>query len=367
MPRSHVSLLIVSAMLLLPHALRGDTLVTLDGRSLDGTARFESDALVFSPRGGSTLKFPLNEVLHLSFDGPAAPVLSQGLVLADGSRVRVRDFVSSDGRTLRLRTNDGQERTCSLGMVAALVFAEPSLPESPPTDPGAVLSNGDFFAGELLAIKDNQLAVSSVLFGIRRFRLGQDVQSFWVRVPRKLDGPRLLNLSDGSSLEASNAVLRDGKLHLEHALAGRLALQPRDIREIRVAGPRVAALSSFRIVEPPAASLVPAVRIEAGERDARIFQRCGSTVSFDLPPDAEVLITEIGTAPGSLPVAGLRFLVLVDGRPVANSEPITALDAPKRLAAPVRGAKRLTLVVESQPALDLPLIGLWNDPLIVRD
>jgi hypothetical protein len=367
MPRLPAVRLIVSALLLSSPLVRGDGLVTLDGRVLEGTARFEGDSVHFSPRTGPSVKLPLNEVLHLTIGNQPAPRLSQGIILADGSRVRVRDFVSSDGRTLRFRSGDGEERALSLGSVAVIVFGERGPPTPLPAESGAVLLTGDFFAGELLSIKDNQLTVSSVLFGIRRFRLGQEVQSFWIRAPGKLDGHLLLVLSDGSCLDASNAVLREGKLQLEHPVAGRLALQAKDVREVRVAGPRVVALSSLRLSEQPPPSLVPTLRMQSSGDGLKVFQRSGSSASFDLPVNARTFVAEIGPPPGSLPVAGLRFMLLVDGRQVARSELLTSLDPPQQLAASVHGARRLTLVIESQPSLELPLFGAWIDPAIVRD
>lgn len=355
------------ALLAVATSLRADTLVTLDGRDLEGSLRFEGEQVLFTPRVGSPLRLPLSEVVQAETGGQSTDSPWSGLLLADGSRVRVRDFVSSDGRTLRFRSGDGVERTISLGIIAMLVFAEQGTPAASPAEPGAILASGDFFAGELVSIRDNQVTVSSVLFGLRRFRLGNEARAIWLRPSRPLHAARVLALADGSLLDATAAVIRDGRLSLDHPVAGRLALQPKDVRSLRLGGQRVLPLHSLLPAVATSVAVFPAYRLDVTSAPPRIEQRLGTTLSFDLPDGMQAFLVEVSAAPGTLPLTNLRFVVLVDGRPVLRSVPTSPLDGPRRLAASISGGRRLTLLVESEPPIDLPLRGLWIGPVLVRE
>lgn len=359
------------ALLAVTGSLRADVLVTIDGKSLEGTVRFESDRVVLNPRSGPPVKVALAEVLRLRIGNAPEPRLSSGLIFENGARFGVREFLAYDGRTLRLRGDDGAERVVALAAIAEFIFSDRAASSSPPGEPGAILGNGDFFAGELSSIRDGQATISSVLFGLRRFRIGAEVQSIWLRPSRPLRADRLLTLADGSRFDASSATVHEGKLMVDHLVNGRIALQPSEVHELRLGGHRVAQLTALKSTGGNLAGLFPTHRVVSGSDGAadlpRLEQRVGSQLSFDLPDGVRTFVADVGASPGTLPLASLRFIVLADGRPVARSELVSSMDPPRTLAASVRDARKLTLLVETEPSLDLPIRGVWIDPVLVRD
>jgi hypothetical protein len=99
--------------------------------------------------------------------------------------------------------------------------------------PGVWVSNGDFFDGDFRALEGDSLSISSVLYGLRKFDVDEEVLAV-VLQPRKMQRAQFeIETVDGAFLLASNLVLGEGEFRLQEAAVGEVRVPAFEILELR--------------------------------------------------------------------------------------------------------------------------------------
>ncbi len=146
----------------------------------------------------------------------AEPSFQPQVVLRNGS-VLTGKIVAIDPSGVR-QIALGQEQFFSSVQVARVLFRPVPLQASAslaPDRPGVLLSGGDFLEGEITAVKNNSLYISSVVLGQRKIDLGDKVIAVVWNDPKPAPGDFQVRLRDGSVLRA-RALGADGQVILAH-------------------------------------------------------------------------------------------------------------------------------------------------------
>ena len=106
----------------------------------------------------------------------------------------------------------------------------------PAAGTGVVLHNGDFFDGEIRAIDNNSVQLSSVLFGLRTFSRWE-TSAIVLNDPLPAKGRFEVRTTDGSVFQVSAIAAEGDTLILDEPLLGRVRVWPDTLLEVvRVAG-----------------------------------------------------------------------------------------------------------------------------------
>lgn len=351
---------------------RADTLVTLDGRLLQGTVRLDpSGTFVVSNSAGPIARVELSQLLAFRDQNASAAFLRRGVVLTSGSALAIDRLLKSDPRTLRVaRPAPAEPLDLPLASVATLVFAgSPSLRFPAHDTPGALLTSGDFFEGDLLSASDQRLVVGSTLFGDRTFDPGKDLVAVRLRAAALPVAPFVVRLTDGTVARASALKSADDRLTFDDPAFGPLSATRFDIAEILAApGDRLAPLFDTSVA--PASGVAPALRgppapwpVPASPLPS-VAMPAGTDRTIELAGRASAVFLRVGVPAALLPARSIRFVALLDGDIVYRSPPLTSVDDAVLIALSTDGRQRLTLRVESD--MPTPSEGLWSDALLVR-
>ena len=98
---------------------------------------------------------------------------------------------------------------------------------------GISLRNGDFVDGEIRTIRDGQVEISSVLFGIRRYELAREVAAVQFANPAPQPTAWTIDLTDGSQLRAQALTAKDSVLRVQSRLLPGLEFSAPEILGIR--------------------------------------------------------------------------------------------------------------------------------------
>ena len=119
--------------------------------------------------------------------------------------------------------------------VARLHFravAAAKLAALPPGRRGVLLLNGDFFDGQIAALNRKEVRVSSVLFGLREFRIEKEVALLVLRDLAPPTAPWLIRLADGTALQTKQFTVDADKLLLHDPTFGQFRVNLAEITEI---------------------------------------------------------------------------------------------------------------------------------------
>jgi hypothetical protein len=84
------------------------------------------------------------------------------------------------------------------------------------------MSNGDFLEGELKSLKDGNVAISSVLFGLKRVWFNEDLTAVVLHDPSPDKTPYVVITADGSQFRAKSLKPDTNNLTLEDTTLGKL-------------------------------------------------------------------------------------------------------------------------------------------------
>lgn len=177
-----------------------------------------------------TVAFSRVELLHEN--APPAPLPQ--LRLRDGG-VLAGKFLGTDGSVVRWHAL-GRDWNVSLVNVSRLLLeprAEAQFHRLRPERPGALLANGDFVDGELIAGEPGRVTISSVLFGIRTYSAEGAVLAVHLREAAEAGAEFEILCSDGSRLLMNQVELRAEGLAGRERSAGDFLLRPGDLLELR--------------------------------------------------------------------------------------------------------------------------------------
>ena len=157
-------------------------------------------------------------------------------------QLRLRDggilsgkFLGTDGSVVRWHAL-GREWNVSLVNVSRLLLeprAETQVTRLRPERPGALLANGDFVDGELLAGEPGRLRISSVLFGIRSYSAEGSVLAVHLREVAEAGAEFEIHSADGSRLLVNQVELRADGIGGRERNAGEFLLRGADVSELR--------------------------------------------------------------------------------------------------------------------------------------
>jgi hypothetical protein len=379
----------------------GGSLTTLDGRSFEGDVKVASgDALVVSPKGGSTTRVELVNVLSASFISSSDAVpdvpMSKGIVMTDGSALACESLLRADMELIRLDVTgvDGRQIAVKTADVARIVLGMLSgelLKRVPPGGhSGVLLDGGDFVEGEFRGIDGGKVRISSVLFGLQSFDAGRHAIAVILHDAREpADAPMIVRLSNGSVLAAKSVSFERGTtaISVDERCFGKLVAPVKDLIDLRAGGERLVSLADLTPhVSKENSPDVKAHRLDATEWGTPpmllglsprrcLGQSVGTSISFDLGEGTRYVsfVARAGVPAALVPAGRARFVVLVDGVERFRSEARTSVDDPVPVAVSLKGAKTLTLRVENGDATDAGKTasaggapGLWAEPLMVK-
>lgn len=398
-------------------AVGADTLLTLDGRILEGVGRFEAGKVVFVQRTGPTVRLELADVLlwqrHAPLEPPARaagpssaraatrpPSLAQGVRFRSGEAVVGTPAAIVDGR-LRLTLTDGPARrevALPVSEVSEIVFpvsvSGPPAPDPPPRVPdvvpadfvGARLAGGDLIEGELAHLTADRIVLRSVLFGERSFPRPGPVVSVRLAgvdvtwgLQRTLPPEWRVRLADGSVVHADRLTFAAAGDRLRLADRAARVHEPGPEQLVELSRPRRVRASDDARLRGPAAlpsALPPRLRGHAPWADLPTAvddapspnQPAGRPV---LPGDGGALHLELdgatavycrlGVPKGLLPGRRARFAIELDGQRAAITPAVSSIDAPLRVALNTAGKRTLTFRLLPEPGELRPVEGVVAD------
>lgn len=247
------------------------------------------------------------------------------------------------------------------------------------------LKNGDRLAGELLGLDGSSLRLQTTVgkteierSGVRAVGFNSELISF-----PKAEGKRMLfTLDDGSRVTGHNVRLTsEGVIEIE-ALFGRpLSVPLSAVVTIRFLGGRAEYLSDLEPAEyrftPYLAARWPLkndsnviggpLRLQGREFPKGLGMHSQSAVTYKLDGKYQRFQAVIGIDDAAERQGSVVFAVEVDGKRVFESGVLTGSDPPQAIAPiPLRGADRLTLIVEFGPFGDVRDYADFCDPVLIR-
>jgi hypothetical protein len=169
---------------------------------------------------------------------PGAPALESG---TKGFLTRAGTFVAADVYAIDddfvRYTRDHAAGKIPVGEVARVLF-KPLLSDHAeklsPGRTGVLMSGGDFLEGDVRAMKDGQAAISSVLFGLRRVPVNEEVTALILHDVAAEKTPYTLTTLDGSTYRAKTLKADPQTLHLDDATLGPVTLPLGTLSTLRV-------------------------------------------------------------------------------------------------------------------------------------
>ena len=352
------------AVVLCAAVARADVLLTTDGRAMAGAVRVDGRGL----RAGDGPAVALGDVLSVAFDRRARASGGGSCVLVDGTTLAGR-IEAFDDRAVRVASDVAGVVSVPADRVARVCFTAVSgerLAKVPAEGRGLLLRDGDFFAGAFRSFDRRSVTMSSELLGEASFDVGGRAAAVVLRPAGRAGDGWVVRTVDGSVLVVSGVSSDGGALRAEVAGVGRVSVPWSAVVEARAGGGRVVSLAEVRptsgavTVDGTGVGLRP-VLIGAGGVGRSVCVG-GGTATYRLGGGYTAFAARVGVPAGVVPMAGVRWAMLVDGREVASSGgPRTSVDDPVAVGAAVSGGGDLSVRVE--PAGGLVLLA---DPVLVR-
>jgi hypothetical protein len=342
-----------------------DVLLTTEGRLLDGAVRMEGGgaALIMTPRTGPSLRAQADSILSLTLSRRTVKPVP-GVRLTSGAFLPIESFHKLDGNVLRMSRPGGSTFDLPLSQLSLILFdPDDKLVLPPGSSPGVLLRSGDFFEGEMTLLSEHTLVISSTLFGERRFRLDRDVLAVRLRSAVKPQGKWIIRLTDGTIARSSSLSIDGGQLKFDDPAAGPLTATLDQLVELRRGDNPFVPISPADTAPPTEFPLTlrgPAAPWGASGKP--IAQQAGTVRDLDLADGAKALLLRAGVPAALVPSQSVRVVVLVDGKQIYRSPPLTSVDDAVIVSIPLTGKKALTLRVEGQP----PAMAVWSDLALLK-
>lgn len=348
--------------------------------------------------GDARRELPLDEVVALQFDRKAA-AFSGGeslVLLANGDRLVARPTaVSDDVLTVTWKRGTSQnDWKLPLETVAAVVFDLPvaktdrqrlfaDLQTLPPGDDIVLLVNGDRTQGEFEKL-DGAFVELKLTTGplkldrsrVRAIRFNPELTN-----APKVEGRRLvISLVDGSRLTATSAELQGSELKLTTPSKQALTLSLAAVVSCHVYGGRAIPLADREPTEisfvPYLAARWPLVKnsnvlhgplsLRGTEYGAGLGMHSRMSVTYALSGNEREFRATVGIDDSANGAGSVRFAVELDGKRTWTSDEITGRSAPLDLPpVAVRGAKRLTLLVDFGQKADVSDYADWCNAVLI--
>jgi len=226
---------------LVRHGSRVHAYTSADGKSWDllGSDRFEAGPNVYvglvafckDKEKPATAVFDHVEVT------PGSPALEssvRGFVTRAGSFVAA-DVWGMDDEVVRF-TRENKQQSVPIGDVARILY-RPLLVEHAALfgagQTGALMAGGDFLDGDVKSLKDGQVAISSVLFGLKKVFLHEDLTAVLLRAPEPAKSAILISTADQSVYRATSFTAKGSTLEIKDPTLGTVSVPLTSVMEIR--------------------------------------------------------------------------------------------------------------------------------------
>ena len=348
--------------------------------------------------GDARRVLPLDEVVSLQFDRKAA-AFSGGeslVLLANGDRLVARPATISDDVLIAVWKRGASQTDLKLPLetVAAVVLDLPAaktdrqrlfadLQTLPPGDDIVLLVNGDRTQGEFekldgafVELKGATGPLKLDRSRVRAIRFNPELTS-----APKAEGRRLvISLVDGSRLTATSAELQRSELKLMTPTKQALTLPSASVVSCHVYGSRASPLTDR---EPTEVSFVPylaarwplvknanvlhgPLSLRGTEYGAGLGMHSRMSVTYALSGNEREFRATVGIDDCASGAGSVRFAVELDGKRTWTSDEITGRSAPLDIPpVAVRGAKRLTLVVDFGQKADVSDYADWCNAVLI--
>ena len=350
--------------------------------------------------GESRREVPLDEVVSLHFNRKAT-AFSGGeslVLLANGDRWVARSTaITDDVLAVTWKTGAVQhDLKLPLETVAAVVLDLPAakadrqrlfadLQTLPPGDDIVLLANGDRTQGEFeqldgafVTLKQATGSLKLDRSRVRAIRFNPALTS-----ASKTEGRRsVIALVNGSRVTVTGVELKESELKLTTPSKQVLTLPLAAIVSCHVYGSRVVSLADREPVEvsftPYLAARWPLVKnanvlhgplsLRGTEYGAGLGMHSRMSATYALMPHDSEFRAIVGIDDSAYGAGSVRFAMELDGKLVWTSDEITGRSVP--LVIPslvVRGAKRLTLLVDFGQHADVADYANWCEAVLIAD
>lgn len=371
-------------------------LLTVDGLHI-GTQTFSiAPDGALSLDAGATDAPKLDDLLTLSpppASQPAAPPAGAALLfLADGGRLHGR-IVAAAERGIRVDFAIAPAQTVAFEALAAIRVAT-----SPNARADAELAErldrrDDKHDVAIVLGADGPTALPGVLEALSAtewdFRVGQRRRRgpidrlYAVVLAAATSAPRpalRVHLRSGDDFGARLLSADAAAVQLTTPFAAALRLDWSAVERLEFRSPRVEFLSDLKPVRVESRGTFGHPwpwRADAGlfggplRIGERLFAKglathAYSRLTYDLNEPFQRFDAVVGLDAADAPAGCAIFRVLVDDKPAFDSGPIRAADPPRDLSVPLAGARRLAIVLDFGPDLDLGDRGVWGQARLVR-
>lgn len=199
--------------------IRAGTVVTSGTEDLVATASFGTPAL-----GAVGLGY--------------SPATGYPRIVLRGGSVLVAPVESADESVLRLggALRGSPVSVLNLARIEFLPLPPELAARLEPDRPGVLLTDGDFLDGKLRGVATNTVTVNSLLFGFRRFSVGNEAAVVQAGPVEVEEAAFRLFLRQGSELRARRLTLGTNELRVESPLLGTLTVRGEEVRSLRRGG-----------------------------------------------------------------------------------------------------------------------------------
>jgi hypothetical protein len=305
-------------------------------------------------------------------------------MLRTGTLLARADIARADDGSIRFSKADRRDIVLPTAQAARIIFRELTpdmLARIPAGHGGVLLRAGDFVEGEFKAIASARVHLSSVLFGLQRFEVGNQAACVVLRDPDPLKAAHVIRTTDGSIYMAKSAKVEREKLVVEDAAAGEFRIAPQDIEEISAGPGKLQPLASMKPTKVDAAAgIAPAdacvlsppgnITLSGAAPGNPILLRTACAATWDLNKEYRLLTFKAGVPDTVAPTALVRFIILGDGKPLYKSPPRASTDGPIAASVVLKDVTTLTLKLESTStdagAVAIPTPGIWADASLVK-
>lgn len=319
--------------LLVSASAPGDTVSLIDGRVLEGKITLDTKSgFVLVPKNQPSRRIELKDVLTLSLDARKVKPPTRMVRLVNGGQLAADEVLSLSDREIRVKRTDATIATFSSVVVSSIDF-RPADEKAPPPESfvGVQSVRGDLAEGEITRIENNQVSLSSVLFGIQTFDVNAAVRRVQLRATGVSKAVYVVQTVDGSVYHAQTLRIERGKAVIGTEFVG----------DIEVSG------ESIRTIELGPGAADPLAQLTTTDADGSLTLKPGEARDIKLDGKYSAIILTVQVPSQFVPTRAVQFVVELDGKEIAKTSPLTALDPPQLMTLPVESGQVLRIKVSA--------------------
>ena len=371
MIRLNVTLGILCWPLLMAHA---DSLRLMNGESHKGKLAMAATGIELTSDDAKAT-FDLANVLLANFGEPAGSGTASfpaGVVLTNGSFVAgaLKEF---NGAAVKLGTPAQPIMVPSIS-IAAIVFAPipcATILQIPAGKTGAILPNGDFFAGAFVGIKKNAAIVNSTLFGPHPFAINSQVSAVILRnLQAKAAARYEIGIKNGSRFFTNDVKIEKDALLLNDLILGPVKVGNAELAGIRAGSGRCQSLTEMKpmvVVDGAGKDAASSVSSGGGEEGSSTLSTpLNVAVTYAIPPGLPVFSSDIAVPKEAAAGARVTFAVYCDGRLLFRSIQVGSAIAAHPIRISCGAAQRIALRVEPAAPGSDAVVGQWITPMFLH-